>query len=185
MQPENKNSGRKLTSQSTQPLTMSSPISTSPARILFTPQWHSVRNIQYNEIQPTPSLMPRSFSSMINLSSTQPMPLMMQYQNIPTTNLNTLNNNHWSTASSPFPYEVVKCYGCSQKFADKYRIPPYNIVVKHKDRRIRGYNPDGSIMFAPDFQNTYYHLNTTHILRKNPEFKYNVMINDYHPSTWK
>ena len=158
MQPENKNSGRKLTSQSTQPLTMSSPISTSPARILFSPQWHSVHNIQYNETQPTPSLMPRSFSSMINLSSTQPMPLMMQYQNIPTTNLNTLNNNHWSTASSPFPYEVVflptnvvKCYGCSQKFADKYRIPLYNIVVKHKDRRIRGYNLDGSIMFAPDF----------------------------------
>ena len=142
--------------------------------------------------QPTPSLMPGSFLSMIILSSTQPMPLMMQYQNIPTTNLNTLNNNHWSTASSPFPYEivflptnVVKCYGCSQKFADKYRIPPQNIVVKHKDRRIRGYNPDGSIMFAPDFQNTYYHLNTTHILRKNPEFKYNVMINDYHLSTWK
>ena len=131
IQPEDKNSDRMLTSQSTQSLTMPSPISASPAQISITPQWHPVHNIQYNETQPTPSLMPGSFLSMIILSSTQPMPLMMQYQNIPTTNLNTLNNNHWSTASSPFPYEivflptnVVKCYGCSQKFADKYRIPP-------------------------------------------------------------
>ena len=94
IQPEDKNSGRKLTSQSTQSLTMLSPISTSLAQISFTPQWHPVHNIQYNETQPTPSLMPGSFSSMINLFSTQPMPFMMQYQNIPTTNLNTLNNNH-------------------------------------------------------------------------------------------
>ena len=141
--------------------------------------------MQYNETQHTPSLIPGSFSSIINLSSTQPISFMIQYQNIPTTNLNTLNNNQWSTATSPFPYEVVflptnvvKCYGCPQTFAHKYRIPPYNIVVKDKDQRIRGYNPDGCIMFAPDFQNTYYHLNTTHILRKNPEFNNKVSIND-------
>ena len=144
-----------------------------------------MHNMQYNETQLTPSLMPGLISFIINLSSTQTMPFTMQYQNIPATNLNTLNNNHWSTASSPFPYKivflptnVVKCYGSSQKFADKYRIPPHNIVVKRKDRRVRRCNPDGSIMFAPDFQNTYYHLNTTHILRKNPEFNNKVSRND-------
>ena len=76
---EDKNSGRKLTSQSTQSLTMPSPISTLPAQISITPQWHPVHNIQYNETQPTQSLMPGSFSSMINLSNTQPMSLIMQY----------------------------------------------------------------------------------------------------------
>ena len=33
-------------------------------------------------------------------------------------------------------------------------------------------------MFAPDFQNTYYYLNTRHILRKNPESDNKVSIND-------
>ena len=54
MQPEDKNSGRKLTSQSTQSLTMPSPVSTSPVQISFTPQWHPMHNIQYNETQPIP-----------------------------------------------------------------------------------------------------------------------------------
>ena len=31
-------------------------------------------------------------------------------------------------------------------------------------------------MFAPDSQEMYYHLNTTHILRKNPEFYKKVSI---------
>ena len=144
-----------------------------------------MHNMQYNETPHTPSLIPGSFSSIRSLSSKQAISFMMQYQNIPTTNLNALDNKHWSTATSPFPYEivlsttnVVKCYGCPQKFVHKCRIPPYNIVVKHKDRKIRGYNPDGCIMFAPDFQNTYYHINTTHVLGKNPEFNNKVSIND-------
>ena len=45
MQPEDKNSGRKLTSQSTQSLTMQSPVSTSPVQISFTPKWHPMHNI--------------------------------------------------------------------------------------------------------------------------------------------
>ena len=65
----------------------------------------------------------------------------------------------WSTASSPFFYEivflptnVVKCYGCSQNFVDKYRIPPYNIVLKHKYRRIRDIIPTASQCLSQIFK---------------------------------
>jgi len=97
--------------------------------------------------------------------------------------INSSNQSNWSTSSSPYSYEIVflpsnviKCYGCSQKFADKYRVPPYNIVVKHKDRRIRGFSPNGNMLFTNDFQNTYYHLSVDHITRKNHTFNNIVTI---------
>ena len=85
--------------------------------------------------------------------------------------------NRWHSGMSPGRYEliplpgiVVRCYGCGQNFAEKYRSSPYNIIVKHVDRRIRGRNASGNIVYNQDFTNTYYHLSKDHILKKNPTF---------------
>ena len=74
---------------------MPSSISTLPVQISFTPQWHPIYYMRYNETQRTSFDDPRSFSPIINFSSTQPMPFTMQYQNIPNRNLNALNKHHW------------------------------------------------------------------------------------------
>ena len=49
----------------------------------------------------------------------------------------------WHSGLSPYHYELIilptnvrRCYGCNCEFVDKYRQEPYNIVVKHVDRRI-------------------------------------------------
>ncbi len=85
--------------------------------------------------------------------------------------------SHWHSGMSPGRYElvplpgnVVKCYGCGQTFAEKYRSSPYNIIVRHVDRRIRGRDASGNIVYNQDFTNTYYHLSKDHILKKNPAF---------------
>jgi hypothetical protein len=87
------------------------------------------------------------------------------------------NPSRWHSGMSPGRYElvllpanVVKCYGCGQKFAQKYRSSPYNIIIKHVDRRIRGRDASGNIVHNQDFTNTYYHLSKDHILKKNPTF---------------
>ena len=44
----------------------------------------------------------------------------------------------WLSHSSCFRFRkksVKKCYGCGDNFAEKFRQPPHNIVVKHVDRR--------------------------------------------------
>ena len=107
---------------------------------------------------------------------------------IPPTVSNSLlspQSSNWSSSSSPYQYELIflpasvsKCYGCSQSFAEKCRHPPYNIVVKHKDRRIRGVDTNGNIRYSSDFQNTYYHLNNEHILKKSPSFGRKIFITD-------
>lgn len=82
----------------------------------------------------------------------------------------------WHSGHSPYRYEVVrlptraqKCYGCGMEFAEKYRQPPYNIVVKHVDRRlVRRDERTGLFLYSPDYSNTYYHLDSAHIARKNP-----------------
>ena len=75
------------------------------------------------------------------------------------------------------PKNVRKCYGCREVFAEKYRQPPYNIVVKHLDRRVVGKDNDtGALLYARDFTNTYYHPNPSHIKRKNPFFDDSVLI---------
>ena len=107
---------------------------------------------------------------------------------IPPTAGNSLlspQTSNWSSSSSPYQYEliflpanVLKCYGCSQSFAEKYGHPPYNIVVKHEDRRIRDVDTNGIICYSSDFQNTYYHLNHEHILKKNPSFDRKIFVSD-------
>ena len=71
------------------------------------------------------------------------------------------NPSRWHSGMSPGRYElvllpanVVKCYGCGQKFAQKYRSSPYNIIIKHVDRRIRGRDASGNIVHNQDFTST-------------------------------
>ena len=92
---------------------------------------------------------------------------------------------------SPHKHEVVTlkpsakcCYGCGNSFADKYRSPPYNLVVKHIDRRVTGKNDfTRQLIYSRDFSNAYYHLAKSHIRRKNPTFSGIVYISmDLHLS---
>ncbi|KAK3747909.1 hypothetical protein QZH41_010212 [Actinostola sp. cb2023] len=83
----------------------------------------------------------------------------------------------WHSGLSPYRYElspmqnsINKCYGCNQDFAEKYRIHPYDIIVRHVDRRIRGLGADGTIQYGVDFANTYYHCDINHIRKKKPYF---------------
>jgi len=53
----------------------------------------------------------------------------------------------WHSGMSPQKYKVVvlkpcikNCYGCGSLFAEKYRSSPYNLVVKHIYRKVRGKN---------------------------------------------
>ena len=45
-------------------------------------------------------------------------------------------------------------------------MPPNNVIVKHVDRRLRGRNEKGQLVYSPDFTNTYYHPISSHIARK-------------------
>ena len=112
-----------------------------------------------------------------------PPPVVNARQDINANSINRPPSNsecqpsHWHSGMSPGRYELVplpgnvaKCYGCGQNFAEKYRSSPYNIIVKHVDRRIRGRDASGNIVYNQDFTNTYYHLSKDHILKKNPAF---------------
>ena len=62
-------------------------------------------------------------------------------------------------------------------FAEKFRQTPYNIVVKHVDRRVvRRDDNTGALVYSTDFTSTYYHPNPAHIRRKNPVFVGRVLI---------
>ena len=84
----------------------------------------------------------------------------------------------WHSGMFPYPYELVplpakaqKCYGCGNTFANKFRSPPLNIVVRHMDRRvIRRNEHTGQLVYSSDYGNTYYHPHLAHIKRKNPLF---------------
>ena len=84
----------------------------------------------------------------------------------------------WHAGMSPHPYTFArKCYGCGQDFAQKYRDCPTNLVVKHVDKCIRGRDEQsGSLVYSPDFTNSYYHPICSHIRRKNPLFAGTVNI---------
>jgi len=78
---------------------------------------------------------------------------------------------------SPYTYEIIglpsnvqKCYGCSTAFCEKYRNAPDNKVIKHVDRRVKGKNSAGNLIYGSDFTNTYYHPNISHVNGKNPVF---------------
>jgi hypothetical protein len=89
----------------------------------------------------------------------------------------------WHSGLSPYQYEICllpnmakKCYGCNQEFAEKYRKEPFNVVIRHTDRRIKGIGPDKTIQYSTDFTNTYYHCDANHIARKNPLFDGNLYL---------
>jgi hypothetical protein len=79
---------------------------------------------------------------------------------------------------SPHSYELVilptkakLCYGCGNQFVAMYWSPPYNVLVKHFDRRVIKRNEqNGQLLYSTAFSNTYYHPNSDHIKRKNPVF---------------
>ena len=152
---------------------------------------------QFNQQQQThmPLILPRlqnDLFSCLNLRPsniyTQQGKFMLTTPAIPFTASNSLlsvQTSHGSSSSPPYQYELIfipanvsKCYGCSQSFAEKYSHPPCNMVMKHKDRRIRGVDTNGNIRYSSDFQNTYYHLNHEHILKKNPSFDRKIFIRD-------
>ena len=105
-----------------------------------------------------------------NASNTPPRPIIAR--------------NQWHSGMSPHPYTLCelpnatkKCYGCGEEFVDKYRVAPYNIVVRHVDRRIqRRDEHTGTFLYSPDFTNTYYHPICSHMVRKNPTFPGFVQI---------
>ena len=50
-------------------------------------------------------------------------------------------------------------------------MPPFNLIVKHVDRRIiKKCEKTGQLVFSSDYNNTYYHLVGLHIIRKNHAF---------------
>ena len=66
---------------------------------------------------------------------------------------------------------MKKCYGCGSDFIEKSRNPPFNLIVKHMDRRVMTRNEQtGQLIFNQDYRNTYYHPVVAHIQRKNPVF---------------
>ena len=66
---------------------------------------------------------------------------------------------------------MKKCYGCGDNFAETFRQPPHNIVVKHVDRRqVRRVDNTGALVYSTDLTNTYYHPSPVQIMRKNPVF---------------
>ena len=86
---------------------------------------------------------------------------------------NNGNNVQWHSGHSPYHYQLVtltnrvkKCYGCGQDFAQLYRKEPKNVIVRHYDKRVKGKDQQGNLVYSQDFQAAYYHLNPSHILKK-------------------
>ena len=83
----------------------------------------------------------------------------------------------WHSGMSTHHYEIVmlpsnvqKCYGCGEIFSARSRTAPYDLCVKHVDKRLIGKNGDGHLIYSRDYTNTYYHPSMPHIKRKNPLF---------------
>ena len=78
----------------------------------------------------------------------------------------------WHSGMSLYPYELIilltnvkVCYGCSTAFANHYQRSPYNVVIKHCDRRvIRRDQQTQQPVHTVDFHNTYCHLIKIHFL---------------------
>ena len=91
-------------------------------------------------------------------------------------------HEQWHSGLSPYHYEICllptkvqKCYGCGSDFVDKYRKPPFNLVVQHVDRRvIRRNEVTGQLVFS----HTYYHPSCAHLRHKNPVFTGLVFISN-------
>ena len=99
-------------------------------------------------------------------------------------------SNLWHSGLSPHPYELIVlpnnvrvCYGCGSLLKAEERSSPNNVVIRHFDRKfIRRDESMGQPVFSVDFKNTYYHLDVSHVRRKNPYFdgKVTVFIEQYH-----
>lgn len=99
-------------------------------------------------------------------------------------------SNLWHSGLSPHPYELIVlpnnvrvCYGCGPLLKAEERSSPNNVVIRHFDHRFIGRDEStGQPVFSVDFKNTYYHLDVSHVRRKNPYFdgKVTVSIEQYH-----
>ena len=97
-----------------------------------------------------------------------------------------LQSSHWHSGMSPYSYELIeflsgvisKCYGCNQEFANRYKVSPSNHIVRHRDRRIRGKEERGNIVYNDNFTCSYYHPNRRHIEMKNPIFNGDVFVSN-------
>ena len=77
---------------------------------------------------------------------------------------NTANNpagSLWHSGMSPNRYKVVllepmvtKCYGCGSAFSERFRSSPFNVILKHVDRRITGKNYTGQFQYCSDYSST-------------------------------
>lgn len=66
---------------------------------------------------------------------------------------------------------VKKCYGCGQKFSEKLRTPPNDLVLKRYDHR-KYLSPNSKTQrVCASLQNTYYHLNSDCCRRQCPMFE--------------
>ena len=169
------------------PLSTTCAVSISPQQVGFeASRQRSMINSQQYFPQYQPSIswsnapLPTSqHQVMQNSAQSSLMPSQQSLSNAflrPTPNL-TANTQQWHSGMSPHKYSVVekpsdvsKCYGCGAIFADKYNHYPNNLIVKHLDRRIRGKNQEGQLLYNVDFTPSNYHSNREHITRKNPVF---------------
>ena len=78
--------------------------------------------------------------------------------------------NQWHSGMSPHHYEIVmlpsnvqKCYGCGAIFSERSRSAPFNLCIKHVDKRVIGKNADGHLIYSRDYTNTYYHPSMPHM----------------------
>ena len=46
------------------------------------------------------------------------------------------------------------------------------------DKRVKGKDRDGKLLYSNDFSNTYYHPTSLHIKQKNPAFNGTVLIDN-------
>ena len=118
-----------------------------------------------------------SFPSCLNPVFQPVVPVNLPNFNFPSGPIASLVTSGWHSGMSPHRYEVVllapavkKCYGCGDPFAEEYRRSPFNVILKHFDRRVTGKNNAGDLTISNDFANTYYHLSADHVKKKNPLF---------------
>ena len=147
-----------------------SSLSSTSTGFAITDQTQPLLNVSvYGTTQslPVPPITANASFHSINAPQLPPPPLSAQAQPL-----------QWHSGMSPHPYELVllptkaqKCYGCGVNFVEKYRSSPFNIVVRHMDRRvIRRNEQNGQLVHSSDYGNTYYHPHPSHIRRKNPVF---------------
>lgn len=74
---------------------------------------------------------------------------------------------------------IKKCYGCGIKFANKYRSPPYDIILKGFEFREYICPETKMKKMSKTKQNTYYHLNPDCIRKRYPLFETkDIIIHD-------